>query len=83
MNYFTYIILCSNNRYYVGHTNNLEKRFEYHLNKNGAKFTVQNKPIKMVWSQQFKTEIEAIKREKQIKGWTKAKKENLISGLWK
>ena len=83
MSYFAYIILCSNNKYYVGHTNNLEKRFDYHLRKFGAKFTSQNKPIKIVWSQEFDNEIAAIKREKQIKGWTKTKKENLIKGIWK
>lgn len=82
MNYFTYIILCSNNKYYVGHTNNLESRFSRHLQKSGAKFTAQNKPIKILWKQKFDTEIEAIKREKQIKGWTRAKKEKLIEGIW-
>lgn len=83
MNYFTYIILCSNNHYYVGHTNNLKKRFIYHLKKNGAKFTAQNKPLKIVWSQEFEAEIDAIKRERQIKGWTRMKKEKLIKGIWK
>ena len=83
MKYFTYIILCSNSKYYVGHTNNLKRRFYYHLKKFGAKFTTQNEPIKILWSQEFDTEIEAIKREKQIKGWTRAKKENLIKGIWK
>jgi len=83
MSYFTYILLCSNNHYYVGHTNNIEKRFKYHLQKIGAKFTSQNRPLRITWSQEFNTEIEAIKREKQIKGWTRIKKERLIKGLWK
>ena len=83
MNYFTYIILCSNNHYYVGHTNNLQKRFDYHLREIGARFTSQNKPLKIVWSQEFDNELDAIKREKQIKGWTRIKKENLIKGIWK
>ena len=83
MKYFTYIILCSNNKYYVGHTNNLKSRFSRHLQKSGAKFTAQNKPIRLLWEQQFNTEIEAIKREKQIKGWSRIKKENLIKGTWK
>jgi predicted GIY-YIG superfamily endonuclease len=83
MDYFTYIILCSNNKYYVGHTNNVELRFSRHLQKSGAKFTAQNEPVKILWKQEFKTEIEAIKREKQIKGWTRIKKEKLIEGIWK
>ena len=83
MNYFAYIIQCENNKYYIGHTNNLEKRFGYHLKKYGAEFTKQNPPLKVVWHQKFSTEIEAIRREKQIKGWSRVKKENLINGIWK
>jgi len=52
------------------------------LSKDGAKFTKQNKPIKVLWKQEFKTKLEAIKREKQIKGWTRVKKENLINEVW-
>ena len=82
MKYFTYIILCSNNKYYVGHTSGLESRFLRHLQKSGAKFTAQNMPIKILWKQKFDTELEAIRREKQIKGWTRMKKEKLIQGIW-
>jgi predicted GIY-YIG superfamily endonuclease len=83
MNYFTYIILCDNNKYYVGHSSDVDRRFERHFNKNGAKFTAQNTPIKILWKQELNTEIEAIRREKQIKGWSRDKKENLINGAWK
>lgn len=83
MKYYVYIILCANNKYYVGHTHDLDKRFSRHFNKSGAKFTSQNKPVKIVWFQEFNNEIDSIKREKQIKGWTRAKKENLIKGTWR
>lgn len=83
MSYYVYIILCSNGKYYVGHSHNIEKRFDRHLDKSGAKFTAQNKPIRILWKQEFATEIESIKREKQIKGWTRQKKEKLIQGIWK
>jgi predicted GIY-YIG superfamily endonuclease len=82
MNYYAYIILCSNGKYYVGHTNNLKKRFEYHVRKKGAKYTSQNKPIKILWYQEFNNEKDAIKRESQIKGWSRSKKEKLINGIW-
>lgn len=82
MNYFTYIILCSNNKYYVGHTNNIESRFSRHSQKLGAKFTAQNKPVRILWKQEFATEIEAIKREKEIKGWVRTKKDKLINKIW-
>lgn len=83
MKYFTYILLCSDNKYYVGHTADLNQRFDRHLDKVGAKFTSQNKPIKIAWYQKFESEIESIKREKQIKGWSRVKKKKLIKGLWK
>ena len=83
MKYYTYILLCSNGKYYVGHTSDLEKRFGRHLNKMGAKFTAQNKSIKIVWYQKFDDELDATKREKQIKGWSRIKKEKLIKGIWK
>ena len=83
MNHFAYIILCSNNKYYVGHTADITARFNRHLNKLGAKFTLQNRPIKVLWKQELNTEIEAIRRERQIKGWSRKKKENLIKGIWK
>jgi len=82
MNFYTYILICDNKRYYVGHTNNLKFRYERHLNKSGAKFTTQNIPTRILWQQEFDTEIESIKREKQIKGWSRKKKENLIKGVW-
>ena len=82
MKYFTYIILCSSDKYYVGHTADLDSRFNRHLNKSGAKFTSQNIPIKILWKQEFGTELEAIRREKQLKGWSRFKKENLIKGIW-
>ncbi len=83
MTYFTYIILCSNNRYYVGHAKDPELRFARHLSKDGARYTAQNRPIKILWSQRFATEEEAVKRERQIKGWSRQKKGNLIRGIWK
>ena len=83
MKFFTYIILCDNNKYYVGHSKDVDLRFLRHSTKEGAKFTAQNKPLRIVWKQEFATEIEAIKREKQIKGWSRAKKEKLIVGIWK
>lgn len=83
MKYHTYILLCQNGKYYVGHSINVLKRLNRHLNKAGAKFTSQNKPIKIIWKQAFETEAEAVKRERQIKGWSRSKKEKLIRGIWK
>ena len=82
MGFYTYIILCKNDKYYVGHTRDLGLRFKRHKSKDGAKFTKQNSPVRISWSQEFETEIESVEREKQIKGWSRNKKENLIKGIW-
>jgi len=80
--YYTYILLCSNRKYYVGHSKDVSKRIKRHLNGSGAAFTKQNKPIMILWSPYFSKEDEAIKREKQIKRWSRLKKEKLINSEW-
>ena len=83
MKFFTYIILCSHDKYYVCHSTDVDQRFKRHLQKDGAKFTAQNVPTKILWHQESETELETIRRKKQIKGWNRKKKENLINEIWK
>lgn len=82
MSYFVYIIRTQNNKLYIGHTNNLSRReLEHKTNHHGAKFLEDNKStLKLVYTEKFSSRSDAMKREKQFKGWTRAKKEALISG---
>ena len=82
MSHFVYVIRTQNNKLYIGHTNNLDRRELEHSNHHhGAKFLKDNQTIfKLVYSEEFESRAEAMKREKQFKGWTRAKKEALISG---
>ena len=73
-----YILLCSNNSLYTGATNNLEKRFLDHKNGKGAHYTRVHKPLKIVYSEEFPTKSEALKREWEIKSWSR---ENKITKL--
>ena len=76
--WFVYILLCEDNSFYTGSTNNLEKRFQDHKNGKGGKYTRSHKPVKIVYSEKFETKSEALKREIEIKSWKKEKKlENL------
>lgn len=70
----TYILLCSNNTLYTGATNNLEKRFLTHQNGKGGAYTRSHKPVKIVYSESFQTKSEAMKRECEIKSWTRSRK---------
>ena len=83
MNYFVYILQCSDSSYYTGITNNLEKRVAEHnagLDKKAYTFT--KKPVTLVYCDSFNDPNQAIACEKQIKGWTRAKKKALIESNW-
>lgn len=78
MSYFVYILECSDNSYYVGCTNNLKKRLKQHNeSKWGAHYTKIRRPAILKHSEQFETLIEARRREAEIKGWRRGKKEKL------
>ena len=84
MNYYVYVLLCSDRSYYTGVTNNLQVRIkEHHLGINPKCYTFKRRPVKCVFFQEFPTPIEALTAEKQIKGWSRRKKEALIRGDWK
>ncbi len=82
MAFYTYILKCSDGSFYIGHTDNLEQRFALHQSGFFTGYTFKRRPVELVWSEYFSTRIEALEAEKQIKGWTKAKKQALIEGDW-
>lgn len=77
--YYVYILLCSDKTFYTGVTNDLERRINQH--KSGYKkdgYTFKRRPLQLVWNLQCTNPAEAIKIEKQIKGWSHRKKQALI-----
>ena len=76
---FMYILKCSNDLYYVGSTNDLEKRIEQHNAGEGASYTRKHRPVKLVYFEEFQKIDDAFYREQQVKGWSRAKKEALIN----
>lgn len=83
MNYTVYILLCADNTYYVGVTNDMERRLWEHQTKfNPKAYTSSRLPVKVVFQEHFKDVNQAIAFEKQIKGWRKEKKQALINGDW-
>ena len=75
-----YILLCANNEYYVGCTSDLERRLQDHQTGRGADFTKGHLPFKLVYTEEYLTLEEAYKRERQLHGWSRAKKDALILG---
>lgn len=81
--YFVYILLCSDNSYYIGVTNNLDKRVDEHNNGlDEDSYTYSRLPVKVKYFETFIDIQQAIVREKQLKGWSRAKKKALIEENW-
>ena len=78
MNYFVYLARCADRSLYTGATRNLKNRESKHNAGEGSNYTKKRRPIKIVYFEKFEKLSEALKRERQIKGWTRIKKENLI-----
>jgi len=76
---FIYIVNCKDDSYYTGVTNNVERRIvEHDSGLDKKSYTYFRRPVKLVYSQEFSDPNEAIRFEKQVKGWSRAKKEALI-----
>ena len=77
MNY-TYIVKCSDETFYTGWTNDLEKRIEMHNSGKGAKYTKARMPVELVYYEAFDTKEEAMSREWHIKRLSRSEKQKLI-----
>ena len=77
--YYVYILLCFDETYYVGVTNNMKRRLKEHQNSlNNESYTSSRLPVTLECAIEFTNIIEAINFEKKIKRWSKAKKKALI-----
>ncbi len=82
MSFWVYILLCADNSYYTGHTDNLEERIAKHQTGEITGYTSSRRPVKLLFTQEFSTREEALARERQVKGWRRSKKEAMIRGDW-
>jgi predicted GIY-YIG superfamily endonuclease len=82
MAFWVYILECADGSYYTGHTENLELRIAQHQQSLTGGYTSTRLPVNLVFSQSFTTRVEAITSERQIKGWSRAKKAAMIKGDW-
>jgi predicted GIY-YIG superfamily endonuclease len=83
MSFWAYMLLCSDGSYYVGHTDELERRLAQHAGgETLGCYTHARRPVKLVWEQAFGSREEALTAERQVKGWNRAKKTALVAGDW-
>ena len=78
MAFYVYILECSDGSYYTGHTDDLERRLETHNAGELDGYTKNRRPLKLVFQQELPSRDEAFAAERQIKGWTRRKKEAII-----
>jgi putative endonuclease len=77
--WYLYILLCDQKTFYVGITNDLKNRIVQHKTKQSF-FTKKFSDVRLVYCEKYLTDHEAALREKQIKGWSRTKKQMLIDG---
>ncbi len=78
--YTLYILRCSDNTYYTGITSELDRRVQEHnTSPKGAKYTRSRRPVELVYHEECMDKSSALKREKEIKKLTRAKKNTLVS----
>ncbi|OGX05493.1 MAG: hypothetical protein A3G87_09635 [Omnitrophica bacterium RIFCSPLOWO2_12_FULL_50_11] len=78
--WYAYILECEDGSLYTGMAKDLQKRFQRHSTKDGGHYTKYNSAVRVIHSEEFPNKYGAAKREKQIKGWTRAKKLALARG---
>ncbi|MET0933230.1 MAG: GIY-YIG nuclease family protein [Mycetocola sp.] len=77
---YVYILRCADNSYYVGSARNLENRVDQHNSGYGAEYTKRRLPVQLVFAAEYDSVADAYALEKQIQGWSRAKREALIEG---
>ncbi len=82
MPYVVYMLRFSDNSLYIGQTNDLQGRLKDHLYgaSKAAKFTKDHGNFELAYQERYDSRAEAMRREEQLKRWTRAKKEALIAG---
>ena len=80
MAFYVYMLQCSDGSLYVGHTDDLDARLSAHRSRRYAGYTARRLPIRLIFSEPFNTRDEAFAAERQIKGWSRAKKLALARG---
>jgi putative endonuclease len=77
---FVYILRCADDSLYIGETRDVRRRLDQHKEGSASAFTRHRRPITLAYAEEHPTGLAALQRERQLKRWTRAKKEALIVG---
>jgi putative endonuclease len=82
-NYYVYIVECRDGSYYIGITNDLERRmWEHNTGHDPSCYTFDRRPVELKYFEHYTDINQAISREKQLKGWSRKKKQALFKENW-
>jgi len=76
--HFVYIVRCADGTLYTGYARDPEQRLRVHNSGRGAHYTACRLPVALVYSESFDSKSDALRREIELKRWTRAKKEALV-----
>lgn len=76
--YYVYVLVCADDSFYTGYTNDVEKRVAAHNAGKGAKYTRSRSPVELIARARFATKHEAMSAERRFKDLTRAQKECLV-----
>jgi putative endonuclease len=80
MVHYVYVLRCADSSLYVGSAQDLDARLKAHNDGRGAAYTFKHRPFHLVYSEVLDSEAAAVKRERQLKRWSRGKKEALVAG---
>lgn len=80
--YYVYLIICRDQTFYIGYTNDLDKRIKVHNKGLGAKYTRGRTPVKLLYYEVYDDKSKALKREIALKKLSRKQKEKLIEQGW-
>ena len=80
--FWMYILACRDGSYYVGHTDKFEVRLAAHHDGTLGGYTAKRRPVTLTYAEVFDSRDDAFRRERQVKGWSRAKKEALAREDW-
>ncbi len=83
MSFWLYILECADHSLYVGHTDDLDRRMSQHDAGIVGCYTFRRRPLKLLHAEAMESRYLALSAERQIKGWSRAKKLAYIAGDWK
>jgi tRNA/rRNA methyltransferase len=82
VDFYAYLLRCADGHYYAGHTDDLDSRIAQHQAGAVPGYTQKRRPVQLIWADRFPDRDSAFAAERQIKGWSRAKKEALVRGDW-